>query len=446
MRSASRVRVLLGLALPIILLRATQAAITFADAIQVRHLGDRAIAATTGGGVNIAVLLLLPSGTVYMVQSFVAQLTGAGRQDEAPRFAWYGLAIAALAATIMIASIPLIGPVLAQTGYSPALRDEMNGYMSIRMWSVGAVLGAEVLGNWYGGLGNTRMQLLPGIITLVSAVFLNWMLIDGHLGAPAMGVDGAALASVLANVLGFGFLVVAFWRRWGGAPRARTRGLAMSELVRFVKLGLPHGVNWFLECAAFQIFVSVVLASLGDETLTAMNLVLVINSISYLPAFGIASAGAILAAQEIGRRDRDAVWPHVRAALVCSVTWMGGIGVIYAIFPGHVMSIFTSESSGQIVAIGTTMLLLAPVWQVTDAVFLTFCESLRAAGDTRWLALVRIGLAWLVLVPSAWLAVNRFGCGVLGAMLCMITYNVFSLTAVAWRFWSGAWRRMNNIV
>jgi MATE family multidrug resistance protein len=270
-------------------------------------------------------------------------------------------------------------------------------------------------------------------------------LIGGHLGAPAMGVDGAALASTIASFLGFGFLAVAFWRRWGGAPKARAQGLSLRELGRMLRFGLPNGVNWFFEFAAFQVFVNVVLANLGDAPVAALNVVIAINSISFMPAWGLASAGAILAGQAIGSGNRGAVWPQVKVTLACTMVWMGGIGVLYLVFPNAVLSLFASERSGDLVAIGTTMLLISAAWQLADAVGITLAETLRAAGDTAWTAAARIALAWLVFTPAALLVVLRFGGGSAGAMLCLVGYVGLIALALAWRFRSGAWKRIQLI-
>ena len=156
-----------------VLARASQSVITFADAIQVKHLGFKAIAATATGGLNVMGFVILAMGTVFIVQSFVSQLVGRGDRDDTPRFAWYGLAIAALTAVLSAALIPVIGPALSLTGYSPEVRDQMADYMAIRVLSVGAIVGVEALGNWYGGLGNTWMQMTAGLITMVAAVFFN---------------------------------------------------------------------------------------------------------------------------------------------------------------------------------------------------------------------------------------------------------------------------------
>jgi MATE family multidrug resistance protein len=428
-----------------VLARASQSVITFADAIQVKHLGYQAIAATATGGLNVLLVVTLAWGTVFIIQSFVAQLTGRGERDQAPRYAWYGLAIALVAGLVAAALIPLLGPLLALTRYSPAVRDQMTDYMAIRMTSVFAVAGVEAIGNWYGGLGNTWIQMVAGLITMVAAVILNWVLIDGHLGAPAMGVNGAALASTIASFLGFAFVAVAFWRRWGGAPTTRAHGLSLRELRRVLRFGLPNGVNWFFEFAAFQLFVNVVLANLGDTAVAALNVVIAVNSISFMPAFGLASAGAILAGQAIGRGDRGAVWPQVKATLTCTMVWMGAIGLLYAVFPGRVLSLFASERTGELVAIGTTMLVISAAWQLADAVSMTLAEALRAAGDTGWTAGARLILAWLVFTPAAFAVVLWLGGGPVGAMLCLVGYLGLLAAALAWRFRSGAWKRIELI-
>jgi MATE family multidrug resistance protein len=322
----------------------------------------------------------------------------------------------------------------------------MAEYMTIRLLSVAAVVGVEVLGNWYGGLGNTWMQMITGIIQMVTAVFLNWLLIDGHLGAPALGVAGAAWAAVIATWLGFAFLAFAYWRRWGGAPKGKNPTLTFSEFRRVVRFGLPNGINWFFDFAAFQVFINVVLSSLGDETVAALNAVIAVNSIGFMPAFGLASAGAILAGQAIGAGKRDEVWPQVKMTLSCTMTWMGVIAIFYIAMPGRILALFDSKGTSRaFVSVGTTMLLLSAAWQLFDAISMTLAETLRAAGDTFWTAAARIALAWLVFMPAAVLVVMRWDGGPGGAMLCLAGYLALLALALGYRFRTGAWRRIELI-
>ena len=448
MSRAAPLRALLVLALPMVLARATQSIMTFADALLVKHLGTDAIAASATGGFNVFLFAILPMGTVFIVQSFVAQLVGRGDADDAPRFAWYGIGISAVSGVASLALIPGIEPLLDLTHYSPAVREQMAAYMKIRMYGVVAIVAVEALGNWYGGLGNTWMALVASVVSMAVDLFLNWVLIFGHLGAPEMGVNGAALSSTIGSWVGFAFLAVAFYRRWGGAPRGRPElRLSLHELVRVVRFGLPNGFNWFLEFAAFQlVFVNFVFSGLGDELVAALNVVIAINSVSFMPAFGLASAGAILAGQAIGGGDRDAVWPQVRVTLVCTMTWMCAIGLLYLVAPAWLMDLFNEDGrSVALVTTGATMLVISAAWQLFDAIGITLSETLRAAGDTVWTAVARLVLAWAVFLPAGFYVVRELDGGALGAMGCIVGYLALLAAAFAYRFRSGAWRRIELI-
>ncbi len=448
---ASVLRMLLVLAMPMVLARMTQSVMTFADALMVEHLGPQAIAASATGGFNAFLVMILPMGCVFIVQSFVSQLVGRGELDATRRYAWYGLIIAGVAGGVALALIPLIDPLLGLGEFSPEVRALMSDYMMIRLFSVAAVVGVEALGNWYGGFGNTWMALIASLVSMCCDLFLNWVLIYGNLGAPEMGVNGAALSSSIGSVIGLLFLAVAFWRRWGTAingtrpARTKTR-LTRRELSRVVKFGIPNGLNWFMDFAAFQLFVNVVVAALGDHTLAALNVVVAINSVSFMPAFGLASAGAILAGQAIGRGDKDAVWPVVKTTLMVAGTWMGLIGSLYFVAPEPLLQLFDSKHrSPDFVAVGVTMLVISAAWQLFDAIGITLSETLRAAGDTTWTATARMILAWAVFVPAGYLVVNYADGGPIGAMLCLIGYLALLAAAFIYRFRSNAWRRIELI-
>jgi MATE family multidrug resistance protein len=438
--------------MPMVLARASQSLITLADALQTKHLGPEAIASVATGGLNVIGFATLGMGTVFIVQSFVSQHVGRGERDATPRYAWYGLAIALLAQLVALGFLPVIEPALRFIGYAPVVRVEMSSYMDIRLCSIAAVIGVETLGAWYGGLGNTWMQMVAGIVSMVTAIFLNWVLIDGHLGAPAMGVAGAALAATIATWVGFLILAVSFWRRWGmaigGPAPARDRPLALSlrEFGRVVRFGMPNGLNWFVEFAAFQLFVNVVFGGLGPQTLAAFNVVLAINTLGFMPAFGLASAGAILAGQAIGAGAKENVWPTVRLTLMCTLGWMALVGAVYAIAPHFLLSAFASDKTTRaFLDLGATLLLISAIWQLFDATAMTLSETLRAAGDTTWGAIVRALLAWGVFTPVALGVVRVGGYGAVEAMLCLVGYLALLAAAFAWRFKSGRWRSIQLI-
>lgn len=437
-------RTLLALAAPVVLARATQAVVGFSDAYMVAPLGDDALTATTGGAINSFSAVILPMGTVFIVQSFVAQLVGKGRATEARRYAWYGLALALAAGVLGLIALPLIGPVLGWFPHEARVHDQMTDYMQIRLTSAAAIVGTEALGNWFGGFGNTKMQMRAGVLTMVANIGLNWLLIEGHAGAPAMGVAGAALASSIASWLGLAYLFIEFrrWPRDGAAPTV----WSWRELGRVLRFGLPSGFNWFLEFGAFALFLNVAVAKLGTVAFGALNVIMQVNAVAFMPAFGVATAGAILAGQAIGAGAHAAVGRILRLTLSVTMAWMGAIGLLYLAIPDAVMGLFAQDdskqgvSAGQLVAVGAPMLAISSAWQLFDAVAMTVSETLRAAGDTAWTLWARVALAWMVFVPASFGVVYLADGGTTAIMLCLVGYLAALAAAMTWRFRSGRWR------
>jgi MATE family multidrug resistance protein len=166
-----------------------------------------------------------------------------------------------------------------------------------------------------------------------------------------------------------------------------------------------------------------------------------------MPAFGFASAGAIMVGEAIGRRAHDDVWPIVKLCARVTCTFMGSIALVYWAFSSTLMRFFSPENARdlQLVEVGSIMLGLSAVWQLFDAVGITLGETLRAAGDTTWCMAVRICLAWLVFAPLGWAFVVVFEGGVHAVMGALIAYLGLLALALSYRFASGRWRNIDMV-
>jgi len=438
------------LAWPVVLSRSAQAVVGFSDALMTASLGEDALAATTAGSMNIMCLAILPIGTAYIVQSFASQLSGKGDVTGARRYGWYGLLLSILAGLVFAAVIPFVGPALEHLHYAPGVRASMADYLSIRLVSIVAIVGIEVVGNWYAGLGNTRFAMVAAMATMVCNVGLNWLLIGGNAGFPALGVSGAAWASVLASAVGFVLLLALFLARVGipkpdvVAEPAPAKP-PFEEFARMLRFGIPNGLNWFLEFAAFMFFVNVVVADLGTVATAALLATVQVNSVSFMPAFGLSSAGAILVGKAIGADQHDAVPSILRRTLSTTCAWQLSVGVIYLLFPGPIMGLFAPEGAGdaaEIVAVGASALALSAAWQLFDAITMTVSEALRAAGDTAFSLYARLAVAWLLFVPGSYFAISVAGGGPDAAILAVVGYLAVLSGVMGWRFRTGRWRRI----
>ena len=437
-------RELLTLAWPMVVSRSTQSVVGLADALMVAPLGAAALAATTTGAINTFSLIILPMGTVFIVQSFAAQFAGRGDLTSARRYAWYGLILAAVSQVLALAAVPFVPRTLALFGFEPHVLAAMSGYMTIRLCSTGFIVATEALGNWFGGIGDTHVQMRASVLTMIANLVFNWVFIFGNMGAPAMGVAGAALASALATLIGTVFMGAAFALKQREIAAGRPLALQMGEMLRVVRFGLPNGINWFMEISAFTLFLNAVVSQLGTIVLAALNVILQINSVSFMPAFGLTSAGAILVGQAIGRATRDEVPALVRLTATVTLSWQVAVGLVYLLFPRVLIAPFAASGAEaeELARIGALMLALSAAWQLFDGIGLTVGEALRAAGDTAWCMWARLVAAWVLFLPGSWWLITHFGGGPAMVMLCVVGYLAILAVAFVWRFRSGAWRRI----
>jgi MATE family multidrug resistance protein len=438
----STLRALLRLAWPIVLARATQSVIGFADAVMVAPLGEDAMAAAITGNLNAFSFIIFPMGTVFIVQSFTSQLRGRGELEAAPRYASYGLLLAVLAGLVALLCLPFLPWLIGHLEYSPNVAALMQQYLATRLLSVAPVVATEALGQWFGGMGNTGPEMVAGVVAMVANVLLCYLLIEPRFGLPGYGVAGSAWAATIASTLGFVVIVAIYTRRarW-------SFDLRLPEFLRMLRFGAPNGMNWFLEFAAFTLFINLVIGHLGTSVLAAFNVVLQLCNVSFMPAFGLASAGAILAGEAIGRRALSEVWPTIRLTALFACGFMGTLGTLYALFADRLMRLFQPPGAAgdAFVEAGILMLTLVPLWQVFDALAIVFAEALRAGGDTAWPMTARITLAWGIFTPIAWALVRYGDGGVVTVMVSLIVYLAVLAGLLIGRYAHGRWRTIELV-
>ena len=437
---------LLALAAPVVVSRSSQVVISVTDAAMVAELGEQALAATTTGGMNTFNILVLPMGIVFIVQTFAAQLMGRGDIAASRRFAWYGLGIALFTELVCLLAWPHIHRGVGLFGFDDEVKSLMTSYLQIRLLTGGAAIGLEALGAWYGGLGNTRLPMITQIIAMVLNVVLNFLLVSGRYGFPALGVEGSALSSALATLTAFIVLFICFLRRVGMPKTTQPTGrLSMHEFGRLLRFGVPSGCNWFIEFMAFSFFINAVLPVLGTTSVAAMMSVMELNQVAFMPAFGVASAGAIFVGQAIGAGRHDDVPRTVRLAFGAAVGWEALMAIFYFVAPRSFLAPFVADDATPAAAehflvVGAGMLILACAWQLVDAASMVFSEVLRAAGDTTFTFIARFVVAWAVFVPGVYLTLRVYGGDEKDAVLWLAGYLGLLALVLGLRFRSGRWR------
>lgn len=289
------------------------------------------------------------------------------------------------------------------------------------------------------GAGDTRTPLLLMLVVNTVNVAVTWLLVNGQLGLPALGVTGAALGTTLARGLG-GLAAVALMLRGHAGLRLVLDWRPDPEMLgRLVRVGLPTAGEQFVFQAALLIFVRFV-TDLGATAYAAHNITITIESLSFLPGMGYAAATGALVGQALGARRPDEAGRSAYEGLFQGGLLMSVLGGFMVLFPAQLVALFTNDPL--IVAAATPPLRAAGLVQPALAVSFILLGALRGAGDTRWPLYSRLLTTWVVRLPLTVVVVGWLGGGLPGVWLAMCTDFTLQAIMVLWRFNSGKWRQI----
>lgn len=429
------------LAGPLMLQNISQTLLGVIDTYFVSRVSTEALAAVGLAGVMYFAVLMLFRSIANSAVVFVGRAYGERDNAKIGTAIWRSLNMVAWLSLFVIALPSLFQWLMgfAAPADSPLVRDLGTTYLQIRAVEIPLVMFSAVAWGFMVGRNDSRTPMLLAWITVLLNIFLDWMLVLGNWGAPALGVAGAAYATVLANLINALLSALILWGRQSRATygTGRVQLASWSELRGVLRIGLPMGVGDFIEIASFSAFFAL-LARLGTDVLAANQIALQYMSLSFTLGIGISMATSSLVAQYLGARQPNTAEGVGYRAMVLAMVSMGLIGLSYLIAPAALMRIFSDEPT--VIAAGVTIMTLVAFYQVFDAVGIVMAGALNGAGDTTFTMLVRSVLAWGMFIPLVWVLIFPLNAGVMGAWLGALAYLGSISTIYFFRFRSGRWK------
>ena len=440
------------LALPFMANSAIQAVLNATDTWFMGRISPTALNAMGAVYWPVLVFVFLFGGVGLSVQTLVAQAEGARDYPKASQATWLALWGSLFTVPIFVLLALLGAWMFTPFGIAAAARDMALAYWGPRM--LGAPLGValwSVLG-FFNGTGKAGITLRITLGVAVANAFLNQWFIFGLRG----GIAGSAWATGAAQLLGLVvalcfFLSPTYRKRYS---TTKTTRLQFAPLWRQNRLGLPIGLLFAADIFGFAMF-QLMQVRLGTIDGAATQIVMVLTSFCYLPAFGIAMAGTTLVGQAIGAGNRDWAAKVGNGIILLAVAYMGLIGVGLAACGAWVMPWFAGSGTeaAAIAAEGGVLLWIAAAYQIFDGLSISSGACLRGAGDAVVPAALVLLLSWGLFVPLAhsltfppgagwvhWLP--QFGLGAVGGWLAAVAY-IFCLGTLLFARWrSGTWRRI----
>jgi len=444
-REERHVARLLALALPIVGMTASRMVMGFIDFAMVSRLGTEAQAAISPATVLVFAIITLGMGAASTVQTFASQADGRGEGDRAAAYAWQSIYIAL---GLGLALWPLIGLTAAfygwiarVAGHAPEVERLEIEYTQVALWSFTPSVICAGLNGFFNGIQRPRIGLVAILVSIAANIVGNYLLIFGHGGFPALGVRGAAIATVVAWWVRAGMLLGSFLSPTfdEGYATRRTWGISLPKLAGVVRVGAPASFQWFVDIASWVVFMHLIMPPFGTVAMAASNIGLQFMHLGFMPPIGLSLALASLVGFAIGEGRPELAVARTRVAMRLNLAYMGLAGAFMFLARRPLIGLISDDPA--VIESGAQVMVWVAIFQLSDALCVTYTNALRGAGDTRWPALA-VGLTcWGIFIGGGFAMARLFPqWGINGPWLMCTLYIVILGGLLYGRFRSGAWR------
>lgn len=396
----------LRLAAPITAGQVGQMLLGVADTIMVGHVGTLALAACAFANNIIIVVAITGFGVLTAVSVRVSHAHGAGTAEAAARAFHAGLSLSLLGGVAGALALHASEPWLHHLGQAPGVVGESRAYLLIVGWSLVPAFLTAAGRNYLDAQSRPwpAFWIMMGGVLL--NVLLNWILIYGNWGAPALGLAGAGWATLASRVAVMAGLLAYVWLGpVRPAENIAPPGRWWGEQWPLLRLGVPSGLQLLGEVGAFAV-AAILIGRLGAVPLAAHQIAITCASTTFMFPLGVAMASTVRIAQAGGAGRHDLLRPIAAGAWATGLVVMAAFAVILLANPEPIARLFVSDRP--VIALAGTLLSIAGIFQLVDGVQVVGSGLLRGLRDTTGPMAVTFAAYWLVALPlGAWLAFTR---------------------------------------
>ncbi len=449
------------LGLPVIIGMLTQTLINQTDAMFIGRLPEDQAVPGHAAMTPSLILLWAFGGFLSAIsvgtQALTARRFGEGDALGAGKVLVNSTALAVVTSTLITIAAVLLVPVLF-----PLIHDDPNvqrigiSFCQIRFLGILPMVLTASVKSFYDGIGRTHVHMAVAITMNVANLLLCWLLVFGNAGAPALGVNGAAWAAVMASTIGASMMVVYALRptdrklfaafRFKNLDLRVTSSIAtLSIFSGFATVVVMSGFGLFMRIPAY---IDTLENGGGGANAAAASEIITIMMVVFMTCIAFGTSTATLVSQSLGARKPELAARYGWQSVLLIVAVMSVLGVVVVAFPEELIRLFLPKDQRKIehlkdavVAIAVPSLRFCGFIAPIAAGALVLTQALYGAGESRFVAVAEFTLHFFCLVPLAFVFSVVMGLGLIGCWYATALYGMLLLSATGWRFWSGRWKR-----
>lgn len=435
---STHLRRMVTLAWPMMLAQGLSLMAFVVDTAMVGQAGGAELAYLSSGRTLTMVVTMVGVGLLNGIVVFTARADGA-RDHTACGPIWQaGMLFAAMLGLMAVVVVSVLGPLtLMWFGLSDDLVAGGSRYLAVIGLSVpGSFL--FMAGSYFlQGVSRPKPAMMVMLVLTPMNVLLNWLFIYGHLGVPAMGAAGAALATVLSQWAGavaiFAYVLRSPYTQDYGV-RHFIRGtfhVLWRQIKKLWRFGLPLGIAAGLEF--FGITILVMFAGrLGEDVISAFEVAFNLQIVAFIAAFGCASATAVRVGNAVGGRRYKDIGVVGAVGIGLGLALVAMFALLYLATPMTFVRLFTENAAVQVLAGQFVIFIVVAIF--FDCVQFICLQSLRAAGDQVMGSVLQVTAFLVIMVPVAWALAFPLGLGGAGLMMGFVAGTLSAAVMLGGRF------------
>lgn len=439
---------LLQIALPLIISTGFFSLQLFIDRTLLFAYSSDSAAAAMSAGTAFWTMICFPTGLIGYVYVFVAQYYGAKREERIGVAVWQAFWLTLCITPFFVIGWWLMPKLFIFSEHPENIIGLETSYFRWMIWAAPSTVLTAAMAGFFSGLGKTTVVMATDILCTLINVVLSIVLVFGIGPFPEMGIDGAALATVISSWVHIPILGIAMFR-----PKNLSQYGLLSwgwdrELFwRMIRYGWPAGVQMLSEAGAFFIIMLKV-GKLGELPAAATTLALGVNILAFVPMMGLSQALGVLVGQHLTEGKVELAVRTVRTCLLISAIYTTGFALVYWFFPDQVLAIYSMtakvEQFSMIEPLVKPLLVFIAIYCILDGFQIVFVGAIKGAGDTFYV------LMGTMLTSAAAIAFGIIGGQIWGESLnwwwIVITLWVIAMMiAFGIRYWLGYWKKMRVI-
>jgi len=442
---AGHAAALLALGLPLVGSHLAQIAIGVTDSIMLGRYSAEALASATLGWSFAFVLFIMGSGFAFAVLPMVASAATEQNPIQVRRVTSMGVLSSALYGLVVTPLMVGSEPIFRTLGHEPQIAALASRYLAIRSIGMAPSLIVMVLKSYLAALERTQAVLWVTVWAAVLNGLLNYVLIFGKLGAPELGLRGAAIASVIMQIATLGVVVVycalvtpqyaLFRRLWNPDPEG---------FRRVFHLGWPIGLTNLAESGLFSA-TALMMGWVGTLSLAAHGIATQLAAMTFVVHLGLSQAATVRVGQALGRNDGVFLRDGAKVTVVVSASFALLTMVVYLSAPELLLGMFLDADDSDrpaIMAIGVSLLAVAALFQLVDGAQVVALGLLRGLQDTRIPLVHALVSYWLIGIPSCYVIGFWMGWNGVGIWLGLVIGLSCAAALMMHRFWTDGVSRL----